>query len=77
MSNPVINELGDKYWYNNMGELHRVDGPAVEYTNGNKYWFLNGSRIYSLYPDGRTYKGDMNNIPLVMKQSIIEHTLKL
>ena len=23
-------------------ELHREDGPAVEYFNGNKYWFING-----------------------------------
>ena len=32
----VIND-----WYLN-GELHRTDGPAVEYANGNKYWYLNG-----------------------------------
>jgi hypothetical protein len=24
------------------GQLHRVDGPAVEYVNGSKYWYLNG-----------------------------------
>jgi hypothetical protein len=32
---------GNKRWYLN-GQLHRVDGPAVEYTNGTKWWFLNG-----------------------------------
>ena len=26
------------------GVLHRVDGPAIEYTNGTKEWFLNGQR---------------------------------
>ena len=24
--------------------LHREDGPAVEYTDGNKFWLLNGKR---------------------------------
>ena len=28
-------------WYMN-GKLHRIDGPAVEYTNGTKYWYMNG-----------------------------------
>ena len=28
-------------WYLN-GELHRVDGPAVENADGTKFWFLNG-----------------------------------
>jgi len=32
---------GYKYWYRN-GELHREDGPAIEYANGYKYWYLNG-----------------------------------
>ena len=30
--------------YNN-GELHRTDGPAVEYPNGDKYWWFNGKYI--------------------------------
>jgi hypothetical protein len=28
-------------WYLN-GKCHREDGPAVEWSNGDKYWFLNG-----------------------------------
>ncbi len=48
---------GDKYWFKNnkftedpnknpwyWGELHRVNGPAVELANGAKYWYLNGKR---------------------------------
>ena len=30
-------------WYLN-GELHREDGPAVEWANGSKQWYLNGNR---------------------------------
>ena len=34
---------GDKYWYLN-DQLHREDGPAIEYANGTKYWYLNGQQ---------------------------------
>ena len=26
------------------GKYHREDGPAAEYPNGDKYWYLNGKR---------------------------------
>jgi hypothetical protein len=29
-------------WRNEKGELHCEDGPAVEYANGDKDWYLNG-----------------------------------
>ena len=32
---------GTKHWYKN-GELHREDGPAVEYVSGTKHWYKNG-----------------------------------
>jgi hypothetical protein len=34
---------GDKFWYLN-GQLHREDGPAMEWFNGGKAWYLNGQR---------------------------------
>ena len=40
----TINTSGDKYWTNESGLLHREDGPAVEYANGDKQWYLNGIR---------------------------------
>jgi hypothetical protein len=30
------------FWYNEKGEYHREDGPAVERVNGDKEWYLNG-----------------------------------
>ena len=35
---------GDMYWYKdaNMKTLHREDGPAVEYSDGFKEWWING-----------------------------------
>lgn len=32
----------DKVWRNNKGELHRTDGPAVEYVDGSKLWYIKG-----------------------------------
>lgn len=40
-----VNAHGTKRWYLN-GKCHRVNGPAVEYPNGDKSWYLNGIRYY-------------------------------
>ncbi len=50
-------KTGDKFWFKNnkyvkdqnkgpwnWGELHRVNGPAMEYESGTKSWWLNGKR---------------------------------
>lgn len=31
-------------YYNDSGDLHRDNGPAIEYDEGYKSWFLNGKR---------------------------------
>ena len=48
---------GTRRYYNNAGELHRDEGPAVEYANGRKEWYqndhihrINGPAIE--YPNG-------------------------
>ena len=33
-----------KIYRNSKGQLHREDGPAIEYVSGYKAWFLNGQR---------------------------------
>jgi hypothetical protein len=35
---------GNKYFFLK-GEYHREDGPAIEWANGNKSWYLNGEFI--------------------------------
>lgn len=40
MNNPMIDEHGNKYWYRKE-QLHRENGPAIEYVSGEKYWYLN------------------------------------
>lgn len=34
----------DRIEYHYYGELHRENGPAVEYANGSKQWWINGKR---------------------------------
>ena len=36
--------LGTVEWYNTDGELHRIDGPAIERYVGDQEWFLNNKR---------------------------------
>jgi hypothetical protein len=35
---------GTKRWWLN-GKLHRTDGPAVEWANGDVSWFLNSRKL--------------------------------
>jgi hypothetical protein len=35
-----VRKNNDKYWYQN-GLLHRLDGPAIEFTDGNQEWYIN------------------------------------
>ena len=39
-----VDEYGVSYYYNHAGQLHRVEGPAIIYTNGDKSCWLNGYR---------------------------------
>ena len=42
MSRLKINKEGDRFWYNKKNLLHREDGPASEWNDGDKWWYLNG-----------------------------------
>jgi hypothetical protein len=39
-----IDSFGNKLWRNNLGQLHRLDGPALEYPSGKEEWHQNGLR---------------------------------
>jgi hypothetical protein len=43
-SEPVVDEHRNKRWYNKNGELHRENGPAIDWVNGNKEWWVNGKQ---------------------------------
>lgn len=38
----LIIENGNRFWKNEAGQLHRTDGPAIEFANGNKEWYIDG-----------------------------------
>ena len=37
----VVDEYGDKYYYNSLNQRHRENGPAIERANGSKEWYIN------------------------------------
>ena len=39
-----VTKGGTHCYYNNTGELHRDNGPAVEWADGDKCWYQNGLR---------------------------------
>ena len=43
-STVTVGKYGDKAWYHN-GKLHREDGPAIEWANGYKEWYINDKRV--------------------------------
>jgi len=45
-----VDELGDKFYRNSKEELHRLDGPAVEYSNGSKFWYINENSHRNIDP---------------------------
>jgi hypothetical protein len=53
----TIDSSKTKRWRNKKGKLHRLDGPAVEWRNGSKEWWVDGFRHRSdgpsiVYTDG-------------------------
>jgi len=45
--NIYTDKYGSKFWFKNEYSriLHRTDGPAIEWENGIKFWYLDGKRI--------------------------------
>ena len=41
----IVDRTGAEHWFNPSGLLHRTDGPAVVYPDGNHSWWLNGERL--------------------------------
>ena len=38
----VVDNLGTRRYYNSAGQVHRDEGPAVEYWDGAQEWYQNG-----------------------------------
>ena len=37
-----VDMFGTRRYYNSAGQLHRTNGPAIEFNDGSKYWYQNG-----------------------------------
>lgn len=45
MKSEKINKKGRTYWFKKgTNVIHRLDGPAAEWTDGHKEWRVNGER---------------------------------
>ena len=73
MSQPEMKVDSDetKRWFLN-GKLHREDGPAIVYENGEKQWYLHGNLHREdgpsvVYPDGQK-EWYLNNRPVTWQQ---------
>jgi hypothetical protein len=44
MTNPVIDKIGNQYWYNEDGQYHRENGPAKFFVSGSQVWYIDGRR---------------------------------
>ena len=54
----TVNQHGTRIYSNSQGLRHRVHGPAIEYVNGAKYWYLNGQRHRTTVPAIEWVNGD-------------------
>jgi hypothetical protein len=46
-----------KFQHRLNGQLHREDGPAIEWTNGEMYWYINGIIFYDKeFKNAKEYK---------------------
>jgi hypothetical protein len=62
---------GHKVWYHNY-KMHREDGPAVEYVDGSKEWWIDGELVYD------RFENQLHNYPNIseaFKKSIIKYRL--
>jgi hypothetical protein len=55
-----IDKNGEKRYYKDeeMTILHREDGPAIEWADGDKYWYINGKRHREDGPAAEHANGD-------------------
>ncbi len=40
----TTDKQGNKYWKENLSNFHREDGPAIEFSDGDKHWYVHGLR---------------------------------
>jgi len=36
----TVDKYGNRRWFNEIDEYHRLDGPALEWANGKNEWYI-------------------------------------
>jgi len=53
-----INEYNEKRYLNDEGQHHRLDGPAIENSDGTKFWYINGNAHRNIDPSDEFSNGE-------------------
>jgi len=53
-----IHDTGTREYFNKTGQYHREDGPACEYADGSKFWYINGKHLTKAKFLARTRKAE-------------------
>jgi hypothetical protein len=41
----TVDEFGTTFWFNSQGQLHRENGPAIEYGDGSVEYWISGKEL--------------------------------
>jgi len=53
-----VYDSGDKHYLNDKGEFHCLDGPAIERSNGSKFWYINDKEHRNIDPSDEYSYGE-------------------
>ena len=62
---------------NDKGQLHRLDGPAIERANGNKAWYINGKELTEREFPARTQPKELTMDEIAERFGIPVERLKI
>lgn len=68
-------EYGTIRWYNEEGQYHREDGPAIEWADGSKFWYLNGQRLTKKEFNQRTQPH--KEMTIAQLEKVLGHKIKI
>lgn len=60
-----VHTSGNRYWYQN-GERHREDGPAIEYADGDREWWIEGKAFTEEQFNKQTKKTTCENKTVII-----------
>lgn len=67
---------GRTEWRNKERQLHREDGPAVEFANGEKFWYINGKQFAEQEFNNRKKEFSMDEIAKALGVPVGELRIK-